>query len=145
VYVVQISDDPHRFDDGARLIHDTGRELIVESSHQHGDRFLVKFAGVDSREAAEEIRGALHVPASEARSLDDDEFWAYELEGCAVELGDGTSVGSVLRVVPGPAQDLLAIETPVGERLVPVVAEIVVAVDRAGRRIVIDPPEGLLD
>ena len=143
--MVRISDDPHRFDEGARLIHDDGRDLIVEFSHDHRDRFLVKFAGVDTREAAEDIRGALYIPASEARSLDEEEFWAHELEGYAVELGDGTSVGTVLRVVPGPAQDLLAIDTSVGERLVPMVAEIVVAVDRAGRRIVIDPPEGLLD
>jgi 16S rRNA processing protein RimM len=41
---------------------------------------------------------------------------------------------------------MLSIETPSGrEALVPFVAPIVVAVDEDGRRIVIDPPDGLLD
>lgn len=143
--MVSISDDPHRFDAGARLIHVDGRELVVESARAHRNRFLVKFAGVDSRESAQEIKGALYVPSSEARSLEDDEFWEHDLTGCTVTLVDGTEVGPVGSVVHGPAQDLLVVITARGERSVPVVGAIVTSVDLAARRIVIDPPEGLLD
>jgi 16S rRNA processing protein RimM len=48
-------------------------------------------------------------------------------------------------VIPGAAQDLLAVATDQGERLVPVVSAIVVEVDVAARLVVIDPPPGLLD
>lgn len=62
VYVVRISDDPHRFDPGSRLIHEDGRELEIQSSRLHRDRLLVKFAEADSREEAEALRGTLFVP-----------------------------------------------------------------------------------
>lgn len=48
-------------------------------------------------------------------------------------------------VIPGDAQDLLELKTNAGARLVPMVREIVVEIDPGQRRIVIDPPEGLLD
>ena len=145
VYVVRVSDDPHRYDPGARLSHEAGRTLVVERARVHRDRFLVKFESVDSREAAEGLRGTLYVDASEARALDDDELWAHEVVGCEVLDAAGNSIGTVTSLVPGPAQDLLEVDTAAGDRLIPFVSEIVVGVDRQSRRITIDPPAGLLD
>lgn len=145
VYVVRISDDPHRFDPGARLIHEDGRELTVRSSRSHRDRFLVHFEGAFDRESAQALRGALYVDPTSVRELDESEFWEAELVGCQVMLGDGTDVGKVTDVIVRPAQDLLQVETERGERLVPFVAEIVTAVDAEQRRVTIDPPAGLLD
>ncbi len=145
VYVVPISDDPRRFKRGATLIHEDGRELVVETARTHGNRFLVKFQAVNERDEAESLRGAVYVPADDARELDQDEYWPHELQGCAAVLKSGEPVGDIVRVVPGAAQDLLALETARGERLVPVVKEIVVEVDINRRRVVIDPPPGLLD
>jgi|SRR5918995_2254976 16S rRNA processing protein RimM len=145
VYVVRISDDPLRFEPGSRLIHADGRELVVASSRPHRDRLLVKFEGFDDRDAAEGLRGTLLINSEEARTLEDDEYWPHELTGCAVVLADGGVVGEVSAVVPSPAHDLLQVKTSAGDRLVPVVKDIVVEVDVRGRRITIDPPEGLLD
>ncbi len=105
----------------------------------------MKFEGVDGRDEAEGLRGAVYVPESEVRELASDEFWEHDLEGlAAVHARTGTLLGTVAHVQPGPAQDLLVIETPAGERLVPFVSQIVVEVDVEGRRVRIDPPEGLL-
>lgn len=145
VYVVRISDDPHRFDPGATLIHEDGRELTVQSSRSHRDRFLVHFQGATDRESAQALRGALYIDTSAVRQLDESEFWEADLIGCTVVLTDGSEVGEVTDVIVRPAQDLLQIETPRGERLVPFVGEIVTEVDAQGRRIVMDPPQGLLD
>ena len=145
VYVVRISDDPRRFQAGSRLLHEDGRTLVVEKARVHRDRFLVKFEGVGSREEAEDIRGTLFVPATEARQLDDDEFWERDLIGCKVFTTGEVEVGAVSAVIPGPAQDLLEVATPNGPRLVPFVEDIVRTVDPDDRRIVIDPPEGLLE
>jgi len=145
VYVVRISDDPRRFEPGARLVHSNGRELVVESSRGHRDRLLVKFRGYDDRTAAEGLRGTLLVPAHDARTLEENEYWPHELTGCTVVLGDGTEVGTVGSIEPSPAHDLLRVATRAGDRLVPIVKEIVTEVDVGGRRITIDPPEGLLD
>ena len=145
VYVIRISDDPLRFEPGSRLIHGDGRELVVESSRPHRDRLLVKFQGFDDRTAAEGLRGALLIHSEDVRALEDHEYWPHELVGCSVVLRDGTEVGEVNAVVPSPAHDLLQVGTPGGERLVPIVKEIVIEVDVSARRITIDPPEGLLD
>lgn len=145
VYVVVISDDPHRFEPGATLHHADGRTVTVEKSRPHGGRFLVKFSGIDSREAAASMRGALYIPSSDARSLEPDEFWHDDLVGCTVVGRDGSDIGTVSGVVAGPSQDLLEVTTAAGPRLVPMVREIVTHIDPGAREIVLDPPEGLLD
>jgi len=145
VYVVRISDDPHRFDPGAQLHHEDGRHLVVEAARVHRDRFLVKFEGIGTRTEAEGLRGNLYVPPSEARELEADEYWPRDLIGCAVVDPAGAQVGTVEEVIFAPAQDLLAVATERGQKLVPMVKEIVVAVDTGARSITIDPPDGLLE
>lgn len=144
VYVLRISDDPHRFDAGARLWHADGRELVVEESRTHRDRLLIKFEGIETRDAAATLRGGLFVRAQDRRELDDSEFWVGDLVGSSVVLPNGASVGRVKDVITGEAQDLLVVETEAGERMVPLVKEIVTEVDVDSRRVVVDPPEGLL-
>ena len=145
VYVVRISDDPRRFEPGAQLIHGDGRTLIVSSARPHRDRFLVKFEGVDSREAAEAIRGTLHVPSGDVRTLEDGEFWEHDVIGCVVVDVSNNEIGRVTAVVPGAAQDLLEIDRAGQTYLVPLVEEIVVGVDTNQRRVVVDAPEGLFE
>lgn len=145
VYVERISDDSRRFESGSRLIHEDGRELTVSKARPHRDRFLVLFDGYTSREAAIGLRGSLFVPDDEVRDLGEDEYWPDDLIGCVVVDDAGDRLGEVTGVVSGAAQDLLQVDTRVGERLVPLVKEIVVAVNLGERAITIDPPEGLLD
>ena len=143
--MVPISDDPARFEAGSTLWHEDGRTLTVAGSRRHRDRLLVRFEGASTRDDAEALRGSLYVDAGELRALGEGEFWEHELVGCEAVDPTGASLGTVGRVVPGAAQDLLALDTAAGERLVPLVAAIVTEVDVAGRRIVVEAPEGLLD
>jgi 16S rRNA processing protein RimM len=145
VYVVPISDDPRRFEPGSILLHSDGRELTVEARREHRNRMLVKFTGHDTRTDAEGLRGALYVRTEEARDLPEGEFWPHELIGCKVMLVDGAEVGEIADVVPGSAHDLLSIRNDRGEFLVPLVKEIVVAVDVDAGIATIDPPQGLLE
>lgn len=124
--------------------------LTVRAARHHGGRLLVTVDEVGDRDAAEALRTVtlvadpLDSPGGEAD--DPDEFGDHELEGCTVVLGDGTAVGTVRDVVHGAAGELLVVDTAEGaEVLVPFVAAIVVEVDRIARRVVLDPPEGLLD
>jgi len=144
--MVPISDDPHRFDPGSQLVHADGARLVVEGSHVHkGDRLLVKFEGVDSRDAAELIRGAVFVSEDQRRSLEEGEYWPQDLVGCRVVTVAGDEVGEISDVVEGPAQDLISVDRDGGTFLVPLVKEIVVEVDVGARRVTIDPPAGLVD
>ena len=118
---------------------------MVERSREHRDRFLVKFEGIDSRPEAEAAKGTLFVPADRARELEDGEYWERDVVGCTVVTSEGASLGTVTDVIPGPAQDLLEIDTERGPKLVPFVSEFVSDVDTGARKIVLDPPEGLLE
>ena|SRR5688500_7201042 len=144
VYVIVISDDPGRFEPGSTLQREDGSVLKVATSRVHGTRFLVRFEGTDSREQAMLLRGPLYIEPGETRTLEEDEFWHDDLTGCDVFV-EGSRVGTVTSVLSGPVQDLLQIETDGGERLIPLVKDIVTSVDISGKRIELDPPEGLLD
>jgi 16S rRNA processing protein RimM len=145
VYLVPISDDPRRFAPGSRLFHENGRELVVSSARRHRDRYLIAFHGIESRDDAEGLRGALYVDAADLRELEEGEFWTRDIIGLEVFGARGERVGTVTDVRPGSAQDLLVVETDRGQRLVPMVAEIVTGVDVEGGQVTIDPPAGLLD
>ena len=142
---MRLSDDPARFQPGARLLTAGGSRITVVDARQHGDRFVVAFDGYETREAAETLRGPLYIEAAQARTLDDDEYWEHDLVGCSAWIMSEVEVGTIARVISGPAQDLLALDTPSEERLVPLVKEIVLEVDLERRRIILDPPDGLLD
>ena len=146
---VQVRTDwpEERFAVGVHLYGDTGRVLTVDAVRPHSGSLLVRFAGVTDRAAAAQLCGlVLTVEATELPELDDpDEFYDHQLEGLAAVGLDGTVLGTIREVVHAPASDLLVLATEHGEALVPFVRAIVVEVDVAGSRVVLNPPAGLLD
>ncbi|RCW39847.1 16S rRNA processing protein RimM [Halopolyspora algeriensis] len=122
-------------------------ELVLSAARPHAGRLLVRAEEVDSRAAAEELRGVLlTVSADDFESGDDpDEFHDRELEGLRAVLVTGEEVGVVQEVVHTPAGELLQVSSPDGrESLVPFVSDIVPEVDVEQGRVLLDPPEGLL-
>ena len=123
-------------------------ELVVDRTHWHSGRLLVTFRGVADRNRAEELRGLLlSIERDEADEPEDpDEFYDSALEGCRVDLEDGSLVGEITEVIHLPGQDLLSVRMADGrDVLVPFVEAIVPTVDVGGRRVVITPPPGLID
>lgn len=113
------------------------RELTIERVQRHQKRWIVHVAGVESREAAEELHGApLRAPAPADH---EPGLWVHRLVGMHVVTGDGRVCGTVEAVQANPAHDILALDTGA---LVPVVF---IVGEPADGRVVIDPPEGLLD
>ena len=85
------------------------------------------------------------LPREQALPPPDGRFYPWQLEGCRVVTESGREVGRVIGIEHAPAQDLWIIADGDVERLIPAVPEIVSEVDLAGRRVVIRPPEGLLE
>ena len=132
----------------ARLRSGGQSTLTVVSSRPHGSRLLVGFDGVVGRDAAEALRGALLTVDSADLSppSDPEEYYDHQLEGLSAELADGTAVGTVVDVLHGPGTELLVIARDGdSELLVPFVHDIVPTVDLDGGRLVLTPPEGLID
>ena len=151
------TDDPEaRFPVGATLATQatagTGvpRALTIRSTRVHQGVWLLGFDEIPDRTGAESLRGTrLVVDAAElARNQDDDtEGWyEEELRGLAVVTRDGTRLGQVSALEVGTAQDLLVVTLDAGgDAYLPFVEAIVPEVDLDGGRVVVDPPEGLLE
>lgn len=131
----------------SKLRDGSNRELTIAAAREHSGRLLVRFEEVLTRDVAETLRGALLlVDTDELPPIGDpDEFYDHELAGLRAELLDGTVVGKVVEVVHSPAGELLELDVDGREVLVPFVLAMVPTVDIAGGRVVLDPPEGLMD
>jgi len=152
VSVAVLTDSPElRFVKGTEFLteHEGRRSsLRLESVRPDRDRLLLTFDGVTDRDQARLLAGTLllaQVDRDEPTD-DPDEFHDHQLEGLAVVLADDTPVGTVTDVLHGAGGELLAVRRPEGgEVLIPFVAAIVTQVDVPGGRLVLDPPEGLLE
>jgi 16S rRNA processing protein RimM len=151
VRVTPLTDRPERFETLRECvlwnIADDRREPCrVRTARRHGAGLVVAIAGCETPEAAAALTGRLlAVPEAAALPPPEGHFYPWQLEGCRVLTEDGREIGRVLRVETAPAQDLWVIGDETREHLVPAVPEIVRDVDLNGRRVVIRPPDGLLD
>ncbi|MFZ2749442.1 MAG: ribosome maturation factor RimM [Propioniciclava sp.] len=125
------TDEPDlRYVAGGSVLID-GRERELASVRWHSGTLLIRLAGAADRTAAEALRGTdlwARVPA-DAVPQEEDAYYDRQLVGLAVVDAAGERVGTIADVRHLPAQDLLAVRTPVGERLVPFVSALVPVVD----------------
>lgn len=145
-----LTDFPDRFDGleevTALLPAGERRELKIERFFFQKDRIVLKFEGVDSIQAGEMLRDAeICVEEADAVELEDDEYFDWELEGCEVETVDGVKLGTVREVMRTGGTEVLLIDGSEKELMVPFAEAICVEVDVETKRIVVDPPEGLLE
>jgi len=110
------------------------------------DDLLVRLEGVESPEEARRIQGYfLSVATDEVLPPPEGHFYPWQLEGARVETTDGRLVGRFARVEGSPGQAIWVVIDGEREHLIPAVPEIVIDVSVADRRVVIDPPDGLLE
>lgn len=115
------------------------RELSLLSVRASNDVLLVRLEGVETREQAAALTNAeLWVPRSALPELEEDEFYVEDLLGCTVVDVDGRTRGTVCATFWNGAQDIMTIEGPDGELLVPAVSEFIREVDLDARRLVVD-------
>jgi 16S rRNA processing protein RimM len=120
--------------------------LTIERSRSYHREWLVKFAGADGREALEPWRGLfLAVPAEQLKPPAGDEVYLHELAGFSVRMPDETPLGLVSAVYETQAGLMIEVQGPKREFLLPYKKQFVRRVDREGRRLVVTPPEGLIE
>jgi len=138
-----------RFQPGAELFIERGgriEALKVTSARFHGARPVIGIDGVETMTDAEALAGLeLRVPVDRLAPLPPDTYYRHDLIGCLVETADGRTVGLVTDVEGTMAGSRLIVDGASGEVLIPLVAGICTVVDPAAKRIVIDPPEGLIE
>lgn len=113
------------------------RRLVLASLAPAGDTVLLSFEGIATREDADALRGGtILVDASRLpQGQDPGEFYVRDLVGCTVTIG-GAQVGTVGDVINRPANDVLDVVEPDGQRrLLPFTHDAVVRIDVAARHI----------
>jgi 16S rRNA processing protein RimM len=121
---------PGPFAAGGTVLVD-GRPRRIERLAGTPERPIMRLDGSSSRSDAEALRGAaLVVPDA---PLEEGEYWARDLVGCAVTDG-ARSVGVVSRMVALPSCEALE----VGDLLIPMVRDAIRSIDLEARRIDVD-------
>ena len=138
VVVALITNRTERVEPGS-VLHAGTRALEVGRSRPFSatgaGRWIVAFQGVESREGAEALRGAV---LSAEPMEDPGAMWVHELIGAEVLDDGGTRFGVVDAVEANPASDLLVLDNGA---LVP----LTFVVRHQPGQIIIEPPAGLVD
>lgn len=155
VRVMATTDFPEeRFKIGAILAIFNGNKLVetveVDGHRLHKNFNLLHFKGKDNINDVEKFKGFdLKVAGTEreADELDENEFYYDDIIGLEVYTTDETYLGKVREITSLPSNDVWAIQRPNKGKdiLIPYIEDIVLEIDLADNRVVIDPMDGLID
>ncbi len=109
-------------------------------------KFILSFEGVDNRDQAEALVGnEICVLRESLPELPEDEYYWHELIGMRVKTVEHEDLGRLSKILSTGAHDVLVVEGPYGEVLIPMVAEMIENVDIRAGVIIVNPVPGLLD
>jgi 16S rRNA processing protein RimM len=153
VRVISHTDFPEkRFAKGAKLLLEhpgipRAVELIVESSRQHKNFYVLKFEGHSTINDVEQYKGGeLKIPSSELEVLTEGSNYIFELLGCTVVTEDGETLGELVNVLQPGANDVYVVRPPRGkDLLLPAIPDCVKQVNVEQKLIRVHLMEGLID
>jgi 16S rRNA processing protein RimM len=115
-------------------------------SARAGKHILLRLEGVDSREAAQRLRGTdLWIPSSEAMALPPGEFFVDDIIGLTMVTDTGQTLGTVRDILTTGANDVYIVAGSPGDILIPAIHDVVREIDVTRGTIVIHPMDGLLE
>jgi 16S rRNA processing protein RimM len=122
---------------------DGAREYEIRDVRFHQGRPIVGLKGVETMNDAEALAGSdVWVPESQVAPLPAATYYRHDLVGCEAYDTKGVRLGRITGVEGSLDRSHLVVDEHL---MIPLVGGIVVAVDIAGKRVTIDPPDGLLD
>jgi len=145
------SDSPERFTEVSAVTlvspdESSTRDATIESVRIHAGRALVKFAGIESPEEVQLLQNwTVEVPSSEARKLDEDEYFLHDLVGLRLVDAEGIERGKVIEIEETGGGVLLVVEGRRGKFDVPFAADICTSIDLDQKTIAVNLPDGIED
>ena len=120
------------------------RQQAVRSS-QHKQNILLRLSGLETLPAVEHLIGcSVWMARADLPELDDQHYYWSDLEGLEVIDRQQGFIGLVVGMFSSPAHDILEIDGPCGEVLIPAIVPFLVQVDRANGQLHVNLPEGLV-
>lgn len=121
------------------------RPARVTRARRHKGVFILELDGVADRNAAEALAGLdIAVRHSDLPETAEDEYYYFELVGMDVYSEDSKHIGRVSDVMETGSNDVLVVDGPYGEVLVPAIEQVIVRVDPDKKEIIIRLLEGIL-
>ena len=140
-----LTDFPERFRPGAR-VWIAAQERTIAASHWYRERVYLLVDGIDSRDAAEALRGQLiEIPDNLRPPADQGLYYVDDIEGLLVNDVDGNQLGRIREVLRTGANDVWIVQrTGQPDLLIPALRDVVKTVDLEGGTVLVDLPDGLL-
>ncbi|HVO27080.1 MAG TPA: ribosome maturation factor RimM [Candidatus Margulisiibacteriota bacterium] len=134
---------------GARVVLRRGTQELerrIVGVRPHKRLLLLTLEACDSMSAAEALVGCeVCVSEDDLPPASPDELYHYQLLGMTVVTTAGAEIGVVTEVLALGSNDVCVVRADEREHLIPLIADVVRHIDRADKRLVIDPLPGLLD
>ncbi|MEJ2110197.1 MAG: ribosome maturation factor RimM [Acidobacteriota bacterium] len=150
VVVESLTDFPDRFDELEEVLlefenRDLGK-IQLDFTWEHKGRRVLKFKGIDSIDSAQKLVDCLvQVPKDEAVELPEGTYFDHDLIGCTVEDSNEKTLGVVDSILRISGNNQLVVKNKNKEFLIPAVGSICKQISIEKQRIIVDPPEGLMD
>lgn len=120
--------------------------LTVRGIRSHGEAVLLSFAEVHTVEEAQRLCGQeILIPRNEVAPLSEGEYYIFDLMGLEVVDLKERRIGRVVDVLSLPAHDVYVVQDQGHEVLLPAVQGIILEINVEAGRMVVDPPEGLVE
>jgi 16S rRNA processing protein RimM len=140
--VQPLTDNPRRFAVRSKLWAGAQPVTILKSREAQGYVYVM-FKGYVDRGSVDRFRHAmLQVPEDLLPQLGEGEFYRFQLAGLTVVDPQGTVLGTLEEVIETGANDVYRIRTAAGEDvLLPARNDVILSIDLASKRMVVDPPD----
>jgi 16S rRNA processing protein RimM len=143
-------EDPHFFFHYQKIFIQEDKEVprlyrpLTIRPHKHG--ILVQLEGIQNKDEAERLKGKLVlVDPAELPPLGEDEYYWHEILGMRVVTEQGGAVGKVTDIVHTGSNDVYVVSKGRNEFLIPAIKDIIIAIEKDTRTMVIRSLKGLLE
>jgi 16S rRNA processing protein RimM len=113
----------------------------LRGARLHSGQALLSLEGVTDRDAAEALRGSVvRISGSQARPLEEGEFYHYQLIGLQAVTEDGAELGELKEIIEAGEVDVYVVRDDAGnEHLFPALHDVVLEIDPGAKRLVVRP------
>lgn len=121
------------------------KRMIIKQIRIHQGSVLVLFDGINTPEQVSEFSGQLvQTSVNNLPAKDEDEYFYFELIGMEVFTKSGRHLGKITEIMATGANDVFVVNGDAGEVLIPFIDDVVLEIDLASKKVLVDPMEGLV-
>ena len=149
VKVKPFTDDVEQFETLGKILVVKNKETIemeIEEVKYHKDMVLLKIKGIDDMTAAERYKGCyIKIRRSQARELEEGQYFIADIIGSDVYTDDGTYLGKVDDIYNTGSNDIYVVKDELGKQiLLPGIKDVILNVDIENQKVTVHLLKGLV-